>query len=104
MLEWLTGKLPWTRDGTPEAVHKQKIAFMVDPTLKKSYPMEIEGLDIVEKFLKYVGKLDFEAAPNYAHCREILKKGLPSSPKGSLFFERSSKWVKCSQSHEKDGN
>jgi len=86
MLEWLTGKLPWTRDGTPDSVHRQKETFMADINLKKSYPVEIQGLDIVEKFLKYVAKLEFEAEPNYAHCREILKKGLPSSPKGSLFF------------------
>lgn len=47
----------------------------------------ISGLDIVEKFLKYVQKLEFKQTPNYSHCRDILRKGLPSSWKGSLFLE-----------------
>lgn len=45
------------------------------------------GLDVVEKFLKYIAKLEFEAEPNYSHCREILRKGLPSPSKGSLFLD-----------------
>lgn len=45
------------------------------------------GLDIVERFLKYVQKLEFKEKPNYAHCKDILRKGLPSSWKGSLYLE-----------------
>lgn len=41
----------------------------------------------MEKFLKYVAGLSFDAGPNYAHCREIFRKVLPSSPKGSLFLD-----------------
>lgn len=42
---------------------------------------------MVEKFLKYVQKLDFKDKPNYSHCKDILRKGLPASWKGSLFLE-----------------
>lgn len=87
MLEWLGGKLPWGADTPHDKVHKQKQALMSDLNLKKIYPPEIQGLDIVEKFLKYVQKLDFKEKPNYSHCKDILRKGLPSNSKGSLFLE-----------------
>lgn len=95
-----------------DKVLKAKQALMSDLNLKKIYPPEIQGmtlfemyfwtsflklklifmhfisgLDIVEKFLKYVQKLEFKQTPSYSHCRDILRKGLPSSWKGSLFLE-----------------
>jgi len=45
------------------------------------------GLDILEKFLKYIVKLKFEDKPNYAQCKELIKKGLPASSKGCLYLD-----------------
>lgn len=87
MIEWLCGKLPWSADMPHDKVLKAKQALMADLNLKKIYPPEIQGLDMVEKFLKYVQKLDFQKEPDYGHCREILRKGLPQNWKGSLFLE-----------------
>jgi hypothetical protein len=44
-------------------------------------------LDVIEKFLKYVAGIEFEVEPNYVHCRDILRKGLPASHKGSLYLD-----------------
>ncbi|ODN06258.1 Serine/threonine-protein kinase VRK1 [Orchesella cincta] len=87
MLEWLCGKLPWSADTPHDKVLKHKQALMMDLNLKKIYPTEIQGLEIVEKFLKYVQKLDFTDKPNYTHCKDILRKNLPSNWKGSLFLD-----------------
>jgi vaccinia related kinase len=88
MLEWLFGKLPWSRTETPEHVHKQKCTFMSSVGLKKIYPGDVPGFEMVEKYLKYVATLGFSEKPNYNHCREILKRGLPNKLSG-LFLEES---------------
>lgn len=44
-------------------------------------------MDIIEKFLKYVADVDFEVEPNYSLCRDILRKGLPATSKGTLFLD-----------------
>ncbi|CAG7836036.1 unnamed protein product [Allacma fusca] len=82
LLEWTFGKLPWSADDTPENVAKQKNAFMAqmksNGSLRKIYPtsLDIPGLDILESYIRYVAKLDFDEEPNYKHCKELLKKGL----------------------------
>jgi len=90
ILEWLCGSLPWRSTETPDHVSKQKTQFMGNIQLKKLYPSppDIPGLDTVEKYLKYIAGLGFEEEPNYNHCRELLRKGLPSKLT-SLYLEDS---------------
>jgi hypothetical protein len=78
MLEWLCGKLPWSSTDPAAIVSKQKTAFMNSVQLNRIYPGDIAGLDICEKYLRYVASLSFDQQPNYNQCREILKRGLPS--------------------------
>jgi vaccinia related kinase len=78
MLEWLCGKLPWSNTDPPIVVQKQKVAFMSNIQLKKIYMPDIPGLELVEKYLKYVAALNFEQEPNYNYLRKMLKQDLPS--------------------------
>ena len=82
LLEWLCGKLPWSATDTPDSVAKQKNAFMTqiksNGSLKKIYPTskDIPGLDILEAYLRYVSKLEFDEEPDYKLCKDLLKKGI----------------------------
>jgi hypothetical protein len=74
----------------PDRILKEKLHFIahIGDELKKFYPGDDPGLELVEKYLTYVKSLGFDEEPDYERCREILKNGLLTKPR-SLYLKES---------------
>ncbi|KAK7792562.1 hypothetical protein R5R35_008660 [Gryllus longicercus] len=78
LLQWLCGRLPWEdslSDG--EAVHACKNNMMSNLSLlmRQCFP-DGTRYDVVSQYLKYVSALTFDATPDYAYCRRLLRSGV----------------------------
>lgn len=76
MLQWVCSRLPWEDDlSDPEKVAEQKRECMdnIPHFLNLCFPNE-EPPSILAWYLKYVAGLSFESKPDYALCKQMLRK------------------------------
>ena len=80
MIEWVSGVLPWGDEENLEYIHFLKNILMSNIPLfmRQCFPNS-EPPTVLSQFFKYVGSLNFETKPNYAYCRNLLKKGVEDS-------------------------
>jgi len=78
LLQWACGRLPWEDDlSSPEHVHAEKKAYMANiPSLMRNCFPNGNAPASLEKFVKYSASLQFNATPDYNHCRQILSQGI----------------------------
>lgn len=78
LVHWMSGTLPWMDNLTnPKYVHAQKKGFMNDirAFLQRCFVSD-DYPEVLEEFLTYVEKLEFDTEPDYAHCRKMFEKAL----------------------------
>jgi len=78
LVHWMSGDLPWMDVLTdPKAVQAQKNEYLknVKNFLARCFNSQ-DYPDVLEKFLDYVVKLEFETTPDYDKCRKMFSDAL----------------------------
>uniref|UniRef100_A0A914XAN0 non-specific serine/threonine protein kinase n=1 Tax=Plectus sambesii TaxID=2011161 RepID=A0A914XAN0_9BILA len=103
ILYWLTGSLPWLKDGeTPEKVQAKKQTFStsVEGSVKKLVTGSFSK-DLMELF-DYVYLLDYTERPDYDFVNKLLDNGLKKARKESPVKPRASSQSRASSSPRKE--
>ncbi|KAM9294295.1 serine/threonine-protein kinase VRK1-like [Gastrophryne carolinensis] len=91
MIQWLCGKLPWEdKLADPEYVARSKTEFCdeIRPAMSACFPGKKKPVEL-EKYMKEVAQLSYEATPPYQKLRDLLLQGLKtlgSKDDGKLDF------------------
>lgn len=92
MLQWVCSRLPWEDDlSNPEKVAEQKRECManIPQFLRLCFP-DGDPPSVLSWYLKYVAGLNFDSKPDYALCKQMLKKEIQKlgfSYKGQITFD-----------------
>ncbi|KAK3915878.1 Serine/threonine-protein kinase VRK1 [Frankliniella fusca] len=92
MLQWVCSRLPWEDDlSDPEKVAEQKRECMdnIPHFLRLCFPND-DAPSVLEWYLNYVAGLKFDSKPDYALCKQMLRKEirkLGSSYRGVITFD-----------------
>lgn len=80
MLHWLSSNLPWEKLKDPAAVQTQKNKYMEDcKSLMKACFKDKEQSTELNKYFKYLCKMEPLDEPNYDELRKTLKDGIKKS-------------------------
>merc|ERR1712038_525403 len=81
MVHWMSGDLPWLDVLTdPKAVQAKKNEYLknVGNFLARCFNSQ-DYPDVLETFLEYVVKLEFDTTPDYDKCRKMFSDALTSA-------------------------